>query len=199
MVVKFTFYGSRGTFSEQRFWSKSLNISIFSKCWWSFRDNSKQLFSLLTKLQKSVSRNNLRKNLLREKKSTSLVFSRFWAVFFAFSEKFMAWLSKLQSTYLLKVLRENIYFWKLNMVSTFFGLWEKKMGLSVKKFFSGFNQQKFALPEKYFDEKRFVFRKSFRFLLSCLEFEWFLCLIAKLFSQVCQTTDHCAESNYWEN
>ena len=74
----------------------------------------------------------------------------------------------------------------------------KKMGLSVKKFFSVFNQQKFALPEKYFEEKRFLFRKSFLFLLSFLEFEWCLCLIAKLFSQVCQITDHCAERKYWE-
>ena len=72
------------------------------------------------------------------------------------------------------------------------------MGLSVKKFFSVFNQQKFALPEKYFEEKRFLFRKSFLFLLSFLEFEWCLCLIAKLFSQVCQITDHCAERKYWE-
>ena len=59
-------------------------------------------------------------------------------------------------------------------------------------FFSGFNQQKFALPEKYFDEKRFLFRKSFLFLLSSLEFEWFLCPFAKL-CLVCQTTDQRRE------
>ena len=88
---------------------------------------------------------------------------------------------------------ENIYFLKLNMISTFFGLWDEKMGLSVKEFFSGFNQQKFALLEKYFDEKRFLFRKSFLFLLSSLEFEWFLCLFANLFSLVCQTTDQRRE------
>ena len=79
------------------------------------------------------------------------------------------------------------------MISTFFGLWDEKLGLSVKEFFSGFNQQKFALLEKYFDEKRFPFRKSFLFLLSSLEFEWFVCLFAKLFSLVCQTTDQRRE------
>ena len=83
-------------------------------------------------------------------------------VFFAISEKLPAWLSKLQSTYFFNVLRENIYFLKLNMIPTFFGLWdEKKMCHSVKKFFSGSNHQKFALPEKYFDQKRFLFRESF--------------------------------------
>ena len=69
----------------------------------------------------------------------------------------------------------------------------KKMGLSVKNHFSVFSQQKFALPEKYVDENKFLFRKSFLFLLSFLVIEWFLCLFAKLFSQVCQTTDQCAE------
>ena len=96
-------------------------------------------------------------------KKTILIFSRFWAkFFFAISEKIPAWLSKLQSTYFFNVLRENIYFLKLNMIPTFFGLWnEKKMGHSVKKFFSGSNKQKFALPEKYFDQNRFLFRESF--------------------------------------
>ena len=69
----------------------------------------------------------------------------------------------------------------------------KKMGLSIKEFFSGFNQQKLALPEKYFDEKRFLFRKCFLFLLSFLEFQWFFCLFAKFFSLVCQTTDQRRE------
>ena len=70
----------------------------------------------------------------------------------------------------------------------------KIMGLSIKEFFSGFNQQKFALPENYFNEKkRFLFRKCFLFLLSFLEFQWFFCLFAKLFSLVCQTTDQRRE------
>ena len=69
----------------------------------------------------------------------------------------------------------------------------KKMGLSVKNYFSVFSQQKFALPENYVDENKFLFRKSFLFLLSFLVIEWFLCLFAKLFSQVCQTTAQFAE------
>ena len=69
----------------------------------------------------------------------------------------------------------------------------KKMGLSVKEFFSGFNQQKFALPQNYFDEKRFLFRKSFHFLLDFLEVQCFLYLFAKLFSLVFQTTDQRRE------
>ena len=56
MVVKCTFYGSGTTVSEQRFWSKTLNISIFSEYYWSFLDNIEKTFSGVTKLQKIVSR-----------------------------------------------------------------------------------------------------------------------------------------------
>ena len=72
----------------------------------------------------------------------------------------------------------------------------KKVGLSVKKFFSGFNQQNFALPEQYFEEKVFSFQNVF-FLLSILEFDWFLCLFPKMFNQVCQITDQLAEKKIW--
>ena len=71
-------------------------------------------------------------------------------------------------------------FLKLNMIANFFGLRDEKKGLLVKKFSSGFLQQEFALREKCFEEKRFFFRKSFIFLLSFLEFEWFLCLFCKM-------------------
>ena len=69
----------------------------------------------------------------------------------------------------------------------------KKMGLSVKNNFSVFSQQKFALPEKFFDEKKFLFWKCFVFLLSFLEFQWFIYLFAKLFSLVFQITDQRRE------
>ena len=65
---------------------------------------------IVDKIAKKCLEEQSKKNLLREKKSTSLVFSRFWAVFFAFSEKFMAWLSKLQPKYLQKSLRKNSFF-----------------------------------------------------------------------------------------
>ena len=117
---------------------------------------------IIDETAKSVSRNKLRKYFFQEKKNYFNFFKNLSEVFFAISEKLPAWLSKLQSTYFFNVLRENIYFLKLNMIPTFFRLWdEKKMGHSVKKFFSGSNQQKFALPEKYFDQNRFLFRESF--------------------------------------
>ena len=56
----------------------------------------------------------------------------------------------------------------------------KKIALLVKKFSSGFVQQECALREKSFEEKWFLFRKSFIFLLSFLEFEWFLCPSCKI-------------------
>ena len=101
------------------------------------------------------------------------------------------WLSKLQYTYLWKVLEKNIFFW--NWCANFFGLWGEKNRAFSQKFSSGSIQQKFALPKKCFREKWFLFRKSFIFLLSFFEFEWFLCRFAKCFSQVCQATDQRAE------
>ena len=37
----------------------------------------------------------------------------------------------------------------------------------------------------------------FFFLLSIMEFDWFLCIFPKLFSQVCQITDQLAEKKIW--
>ena len=149
---------SRATFLKQL--CKHFNfLGVLVKIPW---QQSSIIFNI-DETAKSVSRNKLRKYFFQEKKKTILIFSRSWAkFFFAIREKLPAWLSKLQSTYFFNVLRENIYFLKLNMIPTFFGLWdEKKMGHSVKKFFSGSNQQKFALPEKYFDQKDFSFEKVF--------------------------------------
>ena len=42
-------------------------------------------------------------------------------------------------------------------------------------------------------KKIFLFRKSFIFLLSFFKLEWFLCLFANSFSQVCQTTNQREE------
>ena len=134
-----------------------------------------------------------KENFIPGKKNYFNFFKFLSEVSFVISEKLPHWLSKLQSTYLFKVLSESIHFCKLNMSSTFFGFWDEKMGLSVKDFFSGFNQQNFALLEKNFDEKIFPFRKSFLFLLDILEFQWFICLFAKLFTLVCQTTDQRRE------
>ena len=148
---------------------------------------------IVDKNAKSVSRNKLTKILIQEKKNI-LLFSSFWVKF---------------SLLIVKNYRHGCQNCNLRIFSRFWGKtfisynWTwcqtssdfvmKKMGLSIKEFFSGFNQQKFALPEKYFDEKRFLFRKCFLFLLSFLEFQWFLCLFAKLFSLVGQTTDQRRE------
>ena len=114
-------------------------------------------------------------------------------VFFAISEKLPAWLSKLQSTYFFNVLRENIYFLKLNMIPTFFGLWdEKKWDIQSKNFFQGPTNKNSRFQRNISIKTDFSFEKVF-FLLSFSEFQWFLWLFAKLFSQVCQTTDQRAE------
>ena len=57
---------------------------------------------------------------------------------------------------------------------------KKSRALVLKNFSSGFLQQEIALPENYFEEKWFLFRRSFVFLLSFLEFEWFACLSCKI-------------------
>ena len=50
----------------------------------------------------------------------------------------------------------------LNWIANLFGLWdEKNRALVEKKISSGFLQQEFALPEKCFEEKWFLFRESF--------------------------------------
>ena len=94
---------------------------------------------------------------------------------------------------------KTVFFLKLNMIANFIGLRDEKKGLLVKKFSSGFLQQEFAIPEKCLEEKWFVFRKSFIFLLSFLEFEWFICLCWKFFGQVWKTTNQPAEtSKLWK-
>ena len=75
---------------------------------------------------------------------------------------------------------KTVFFLKLNLIANFFGLRDEKIGLLVKNFPSGFLQQEFALPEKCLEEKWNLFRQSFIFLLSFLEFEWFLCLFCKV-------------------
>ena len=57
---------------------------------------------------------------------------------------------------------------------------KKNRALVLKNFSAGFLQQEIALPENYFEEKWFLFRRKFVFLLSFLEFEWFACLSCKI-------------------
>ena len=71
----------------------------------------------------------------------------------------------------------------------------KKIGLLVKKFYSGFLQQEFALPEKCFEEKWFLFRKCFIFYYHFWSLSDFFVFFAKFFSRVCQTTDQRGERN----
>ena len=96
-------------------------------------------------------------------KKTILIFSRFWAKFFlAISEKLPAWLSKLQSTYFFNVLRENIYFLKLNMIPTFFGLWdEKKWVIQSKNFFQGPTNKNSRFQRNISIKTDFSFEKIF--------------------------------------
>ena len=65
----------------------------------------------------------------------------------------------------------------------------KKVGLLVKKIFSGFLQRDSKLLEKYLEEKWFLFRKNFILLVSFLEIDQILCRFANFFSHVCQSTD----------
>ena len=96
-------------------------------------------------------------------------------------------------------MRKNSFFPKLNMIANFFGLRDEKKGLLVKKIPSGFLQQEFALPEKCLEEKWIVFRKSFIFLLSFSEFEWFICLCCKiLWSGVSNHRSACGENKSGE-
>ena len=134
----------------------------------------------------------LRKTYLKIIKYTSLFFSRFWAKLFHFSEKLPAWFSKLQPTYLEKNLSTNT-FWKLAQCFNILRTFRWKIGPLVRKFSSRFLHQEFALPEKFFEGNCFLSRKKFIFLLLFFEFEQFLCLYTKFFSQVSQNTDPNAE------
>ena len=158
-----------------------------------FPGQQRTIIFRVDKTAKSASRNKLRKNSFREKNYFNF-FKILSEVFFCYCRKITGMVVETAIYVSFQgfegkplVLKIEHYF---NLLRT---LRWKKMGHSVKKYFSGFSQQKFGLPEKCVDENKFLFRKSFLFLLSFLEFEWCLCLFAKLFSQVCQITDQCAE------
>ena len=122
----------------------------------------------------SVQMKNLGRNLLKRRLFQN-IFS-FWAEKLGVSAKNYRHGCQNCNLRTLKNFWGKTVFLKLNIIANFFGLRDEKKGLLVKKFSSGLLQQEFALTEKCFEEKRFVFRKSFIFLLSVLEFEWFLCL-----------------------
>ena len=136
---------------------------------------------IVDKIAKKCLEEQSKKNLLREKKSTSLVFFKILSGFFAFSEKFMAWLSKLQPKYLQKSLRKNSFFLKWNMFANIFGLAdEKNRAFSQKVFFRVFTTRIRASRELFWG-KMISLSKKFYFFLSFMEYEWFLCLSCKIF------------------
>ena len=67
-------------------------------------------------------------------------------------------------------------FLKLNIIANFFGLRDEKKGFQSKNFVQVYYNRNSRSQRNVLSKKRFVFRKSFIFLLSVLEFEWFLCL-----------------------
>ena len=69
---------------------------------------------------------------------------------------------------------------------------KKKWDIQSKNFFQGPTNKNSRFQRNISIKTDFSFEKVF-FLLSFSEFQWFLCLFAKLFSQVCQTTDQRAE------
>ena len=159
MVVKFTIYGCGGTFSEQPLKQNFKHFNFFEvlvKFPWQQRTN---IFRV-DKIAKSVSRNKLMKNLFREKNYLNF-FQNSERSFFAIDKKLPVWLSKLQSTYLFKVLRENIYFLKLNMISTFFGVWDEKSGSFSQKIFFRVQPTKIRASRAIFWGKSFLFPKCF--------------------------------------
>ena len=117
---------------------------------------------LVDKIAKSVSRNKLRKIYSRGKNFFNF-FKFLSEVFFAISEKLPAWLSKLQSPYLFKVLRENICFLKLNMISTFFGLWDEKNGSFSQKVFFMVQPTKISASRELFRWKKISLSKMISF------------------------------------
>ena len=82
------------------------------------------------------------------------------------------------------------------MISTFSGVWDEKSGSFSQKVFFRVQPTKFRASRAIFWGKSFLFPKCF-FLLSILEFDWFLCLFPKMFNQVCQITDQLAEKKIW--
>ena len=161
---------SRATFLKQVF--KHFNFfGVLVKIPW---QQSKIIF-IVDKIAKSVSMNKLMKNLFQEKK-TILTFSSFWAkLFLLLAKNYRIGCQNCNLRIFARFWRKTYIFQKLNVFSNFFGIEMKKIGLLVKKFSSGFVQQESALREKSFEENWFLFRKSFNFLLTFLEFEWSLC------------------------
>ena len=183
MVVKFTIYGCGGTFSEQPLKQIFKHFNFFEvlvKFPWQQRTN---IFRV-DKIAKSVFRNKLMKNLFREKNYLNF-FQNSERNFFAIDEKLPVWLSKLQSTYLSKVLRENIYFLKLNMISTFFGVWDEKSGSLSQKIFFRVQPTKIRASREKFCWKKISLSKKFSFSVIIFGVSVISFLFAKLFSQVC--------------
>ena len=124
--------------------------------------------------------------------------SNFWAKFFLLSAKnYRHGCRNCNLRIFSRFWRKNIYFLKLNMISTFFGVWDEKSGSFSQKVFFRVQPTKIRASRAIFWGKSFLFPKCFFFLLSIMEFDWFLCIFPKLFSQVCQITDQLAEKKIW--
>ena len=73
---------------------------------------------------------------------------------------------------------------------------KKYRGLVLKNFSSGFLQQEIALSENYFEEKWFLFRRSFVFLLSFWSLSDFLVFFCKILqSGVSNHQSTCGEKS----
>ena len=118
---------------------------------------------IVDKIPKSVSRKRLMKKLFQEKKKFS-TFSSFWSKFFLLLAKnYRIGRQNCNLRIFSRFLRENIYFLKLNMISTFFGFWDEKMGLSVKEFFFRVQPTKFRASREKFRWKNISLSKKFSF------------------------------------
>ena len=158
------------------------------------RQHRENLFRGWQNWKKCLEEQTKEKDIPREKKVLFQFFEDFERSVFTISENLLAWLSKLQSKHLCKVLRNNIFIWKMNMISTFFGLWdEKEEGFQWKSFLRGSYNKNSRFQWNFLRKKIFLFRKSFIFLLSFFELEWFLCLFAIFFCLLCQTANQREE------
>ena len=129
----------------------------------------------------------------REKKHYFNFSKNLSEVFFAISGKLPAGLSKLQSTYIFKVLRKNLIFlkWTWFQPSSDFEMKKKAFSQNV---LLRVHATKIHASREIFWGKRFLFRKVFFSVINFVV--WVISLsFAKLFSQVCQTTDQRAETN----
>ena len=154
-----------------------------------FRDNSEKFLSGLTKLQKCLEEQTKEK-LISEEKNLPFFFFKSLRELFLISYRTITGLVIKTATHVaLEDFEDKLFYEKMHKVSTSSGLWDKKLGLLVRKIFSGFLQRDSTLLEKYLEEKWFLFRKSFILLVSFLEIDQFLCRFANFFSHVCQNTD----------